>query len=226
MVHRGILESGQTGTPHDSLGGSKLRPSLAALVSVLLACSATAAPASPRARDLGVPFDGTPGPLSAITDVPGVEVGRATIILGDGKLEVGKGRVRTGVTAVLLRGKASSDMAMATWSSLNGDGEMAGTTWLDDAGFLHGAVMLTNTPSVGVVRDATIAWRVRHAGPDKEGYWWSMPVVGKTWDGFLNDVNGFHVGDKHVFGAIDSAAGCPVAEGNSGGTSMVCFEFK
>jgi D-aminopeptidase len=203
------------------------RLSLTALVSILLACSAVAAPASPRARDLGVPFDGTPGPLNAITDVPGVEVGHATIISGEGKLEVGKGPVRTGVTAVLPRGRASSDMTMAGWFSLNGNGEMTGTAWLDDSGFLDGPVMLTNTHSVGVVRDATIAWRVKHAGPDKEGYWWSLPVVGETWDGFLNDVNGFHVKDKHVFEAIDSAAGGPVAEGNvGGGTGMVCFEFK
>jgi len=203
------------------------RLSLAALVSILLACSVAAAAAATRARDLGVPFDGTPGLLNAITDVPGVEVGHATIISGEGKLEVGKGPVRTGVTAVLPRGKASSAMTMAGWFSLNGNGEMTGTTWLDDSGFLDGPVMLTNTHSVGVVRDATIAWRVKHAGSDKEGYWWSLPVVGETWDGFLNDVNGFHVKDKHVFEAIDSAAGGIVAEGNvGGGTGMVCFEFK
>jgi D-aminopeptidase len=192
----------------------------------LAAGSLQAAP-RPRARDLGVPFDGTPGPLNAITDVKGVAVGHTTLIEGVGKLEVGKGPVRTGVTAILPRGRVSGDMTMAGWFSLNGNGELTGTAWLDDSGFLDGPVMLTNTHSVGVVRDATIAWRVKHAGPDEEGYWWSLPVVGETWDGFLNDINGFHVKDKHVFEAIDRAAGGPVAEGSvGGGTGMVCFEFK
>jgi D-aminopeptidase len=197
------------------------------VLATLLAAGSLNAAARPRARDLGVPFDGTPGPQNAITDVPGVAVGQRTLVSGEGKLEVGKGPVRTGVTAVLPRGRVSGDMVMAGWFSLNGNGEMTGTTWLDDSGFLDGPVMLTNTHSVGVVRDATIAWRVKHAGPDEEGYWWSLPVVGETWDGFLNDINGFHVKAEHVFEAIDGAKGGPVAEGSvGGGTGMVCFEFK
>jgi D-aminopeptidase len=196
-------------------------------LAALLANASLAADPRPRARELGVPFDGTPGALNAITDVPGVAVGQTTIIEGEGKLVVGKGPVRTGVTAILPRGRVSGDMAMAGWFSLNGNGELTGTAWLDDSGFLDGPVMLTNTHSVGVVRDATIAWRVQHAGPDEEGYWWSLPVVGETFDGFLNDINGFHVKPAHVTAAIDTAKGGPVAEGNvGGGTGMVCFEFK
>lgn len=197
------------------------------VLATLLAATSFAADPRPRARDLGVPFDGTPGALNAITDVPGVAVGHTTLIAGEGKLVVGKGPVRTGVTAILPRGRVSGDMTMAGWFSLNGNGELTGTSWLDDSGFLDGPVMLTNTHSVGVVRDATIAWRVQHAGPDEEGYWWSLPVVGETWDGFLNDINGFHVKSTHVFAAIDAAKSGPVAEGNvGGGTGMVCFEFK
>jgi len=181
----------------------------------------------PRARDLGIPFDGTPGPLNAITDVKGVEVGQVTLISGSGKLEVGKGPVRTGVTAILPRGRESSDPAFAGWFSLNGNGEMTGTTWVEESGFLEGPVMITNTHSVGVVRDAVIAWRVKRGGPDESGYWWSLPVVAETYDGFLNDVNGFHVKPEHAFQALDNARSGPVAEGNvGGGTGMVCYEFK
>src|SRR5579864_6664127 len=147
----------------------------------------------PRARDLGVPFDGTPGTLNAITDVKGVEVGHTTLISGSGPLKVGVGPVRTGVTAVFPRGKQSSDSAFAAWFTLNGNGEMTGTTWVEDSGLLEGPVMITNTHSVGVVRDAVIAWRLKRRGPDKDGYAWSLPVVAETWDGYLNDVNGFHV---------------------------------
>jgi len=147
----------------------------------------------PRARDLGVPFDGTPGPFNAITDVPGVLVGHTTLISGDGKLVVGKGPVRTGVTAILPRGKDTMmNPVFAGWFAQNGNGEMTGTTWVEESGFLEGPVMITNTHSVGVVRDAVIQWRVAHGQPDASGYWWSLPVVAETWDGWLNDTNGFH----------------------------------
>jgi L-aminopeptidase/D-esterase-like protein len=189
--------------------------------------SCTLAQSRPRARDLGIPFDGNPGPLNAITDVNGVEVGHTTLISGQGKLQVGVGPVRTGVTAVLPRGKNSTDDVFAGWFTLNGNGEMTGTTWVEDSGFLDGPIMITNTHSVGVVRDAVIAWRVKHAPPDDEGYWWSLPVVAETWDGVLNDVNGFHVKPEHVFHALDSAHAGPVEEGSvGGGTGMVCNEFK
>jgi L-aminopeptidase/D-esterase-like protein len=185
-------------------------------------------PNKPRARDLGVPFDGTTGPLNAITDVPGVAVGHTTLISGEGKLQVGKGPVRTGVTAILPRGtKTMSDPVFAGWWSLNGNGEMTGTTWVEESGFLEGPVMITNTHSVGVVRDAVIQWRVNHGQPDPTGYWWSLPVVAETWDGWLNDINGFHVKPEDVFHAIDSAHAGAVAEGNvGGGTGMICNEFK
>lgn len=182
----------------------------------------------PRARDLGVPFDGTPGKFNAITDVPGVTVGHTTLISGEGKLVVGKGPVRTGVTAVLPRGKESmNDAAFAGWFSQNGNGEMTGTTWVEESGFLEGPVMITNTHSVGVVRDAVIQWRVNHGQPDPTGYWWSLPVVAETWDGWLNDINGFHVKPEHAFHAIDSAHGGAVEEGAvGGGTGMVCNGYK
>jgi D-aminopeptidase len=181
----------------------------------------------PRARDLGVPFDGTTGPLNAITDVKGVEVGHTTLISGSGKLKVGEGPVRTGVTAILPRGKESKDAVFAGWFTLNGNGEMTGTTWVEDSGFLDGPVMITNTHSVGVVRDAVIAWKVKRGEPDMEGYWWSLPVVAETWDGYLNDINGFHVKPEHVFHALDSARGGRVEEGSvGGGTGMICNEFK
>jgi D-aminopeptidase len=184
--------------------------------------------ANPRARDLGVPFDGTPGPLNAITDVAGVTVGETTLISGEGKLQIGRGPVRTGVTAVLPRGaKSMSDPVFAGWFTENGNGEMTGTTWVEESGFLEGPVMITNTHSVGVVRDAVIQWRVAHGQPDPAGYWWSLPVVAETWDGWLNDINGFHVKAADAFHAIDTAAAGPVAEGNvGGGTGMICNEFK
>jgi D-aminopeptidase len=184
--------------------------------------------AKPRARDLGVPFDGTPGPFNAITDVSGVAVGHTTLISGEGKLQIGKGPVRTGVTAILPRGKDSmSNPVFAGWWSLNGNGEMTGTTWVEESGFLEGPVMITNTHSVGVVRDAVIQWRVAHGQPDPTGYWWSLPVVAETWDGWLNDINGFHVKPEHAFHAIDSAKSGPVEEGNvGGGTGMVCNGYK
>jgi L-aminopeptidase/D-esterase-like protein len=197
------------------------------LLLAVLCASMPAQAAKPRARDLGGPFDGTPGPLNAITDVKGVEVGHTTLISGSGKLVVGKGPVRTGVTAVLPRGKDSLDPVFGAWFALNGNGEMTGTAWLDESGVLDGPVMITNTHSVGVVRDAVIAWRIRKAPPDPEGYSWSLPIVAETADDGLNDMNGFHVKPEHAFHALDSAHGGAVDEGNvGGGTGMVCNEFK
>ncbi len=181
-----------------------------------------------RARDLGVPFDGTPGQLNAITDVVGVEVGYATIIRGEGKLVVGKGPVRTGVTAIIPRGHDSlNDPVYAGMFSLNGNGEMTGTHWIEESGFLEGPVVITNTHSVGVARDAVIAWRIKHGAADASGYWWSLPLVAETWDGWLNDTNGFHVKPEDVFHALDSAHGGAIEEGSvGGGTGMICYEFK
>jgi L-aminopeptidase/D-esterase-like protein len=194
---------------------------------LLFCCLSVLAQSKPRARDLGVPFDGNPGPLNAITDVKGVEVGYTTLISGNGPLKVGIGPVRTGVTAILPRGKNSRDAVFAGYFSLNGNGEMTGTHWVEDSGFLDGPVMITNTHSVGVVRDAVIQWKVKRGEADEEGYWWSLPVVAETWDGYLNDVNGFHVKAEDAIHALDSAASGPVEEGNvGGGTGMICNEFK
>ena len=181
-----------------------------------------------RARDLGIPFGGTPGKLNAITDVAGVEVGYTTLISGDGKLIVGQGPVRTGVTAILPRGHAAAnDPVYAGVFSLNGNGEMTGTAWVEEGGFLEGPIVLTNTHSVGVARDAVIAWRNAHAGADAQGFSWSLPVVAETWDGWLNDVNGFHVKPEDVFHALDTAVGGAIEEGSvGGGTGMICYEFK
>src|SRR5512138_2371989 len=181
-----------------------------------------------RARDLGVPFDGTPGKLNSITDVPGVAVGYTTLISGEGKLEVGKGPVRTGVTAIIPRGHDSlNDPVFAGYFSLNGNGEMTGTAWVEESGFLEGPIVLTNTHSVGIARDAVIAWRLAHGGPDAEGFAWSLPVVAETWDGWLNDVDGFHVKPEHVAHAIETAHGGAIEEGSvGGGTGMICYEFK
>jgi D-aminopeptidase len=180
-----------------------------------------------RARDLGVPFEGTPGPLDAITDVKGVEVGYRTLISGDGKLVVGIGPVRTGVTAIFPRGKSSVDPVFAGWFTENGNGEMTGTTWVEESGFLYGPVMITNTHSVGVVRDSVIAWQLQHAPSSPLEDWWSLPVVAETWDGYLNDINGFHVKAGDADAAMRDAHSGPIAEGNvGGGTGMICFEFK
>jgi D-aminopeptidase len=177
-----------------------------------------------RARDLGVPFDGTPGPLNAITDVRGVEVGETTLISGNGALKVGEGPIRTGVTVVFPRGKANPDPVYAGWFAQNGNGEMTGTTWVEESGFLESPVAITNTHSVGVVRDTMIAWGVKHNALKQD---WSLPVVAETWDGWLNDINGFHVKPEHVFSALDGAHGGPVEEGAvGGGTGMVCYGFK
>ncbi len=180
-----------------------------------------------RARDLGVPFEGTPGPLNAITDVKGVEVGYRTLISGDGKLHVGVGPVRTGVTAIFPRGKNAVDPVFAGWFTENGNGEMTGTTWVEESGFLFGPVMITNTHSVGVVRDTVIAWQLKHGLPIPVEDWWSLPVVAETWDGYLNDINGFHVQAEDAVAAMDGARAGAIEEGNvGGGTGMVCFEFK
>jgi D-aminopeptidase len=181
-----------------------------------------------RARDLGIPFEGTPGEFNAITDVTGVEVGYTTLITGEGKLEVGKGPVRTGVTAIIPRGHDSlNDPVYAGFFSLNGNGEMTGTPWVEESGFLEGPIIITNTHSVGVARDAVIAWRIKHGAADKTGYWWSLPVVAETWDGWLNDINGFHVKAEDVWRALDSAHGGALEEGSiGGGTGMICYEFK
>jgi D-aminopeptidase len=180
-----------------------------------------------RARDLGVPFEGTPGPLDSITDVKGAEVGYRTLISGDGKLVVGTGPVRTGVTAVFPRGKNSVDPVFAGWFTENGNGEMTGTTWVEESGFLYGPVMITNTHSVGVVRDSVIAWQLQHGPLLPLEDWWSLPVVAETWDGYLNDINGFHVKAEDADAAMRDAHGGPIAEGNvGGGTGMICFEFK
>ncbi len=204
------------------------KPGYEIWLTAVLFCSLSAAGQSkPRARDLGVPFDGNPGPLNAITDVKGVQVGHTTLISGDGPLKVGVGPIRTGVTAILPRGKESRDAVFAGWFSLNGNGEMTGSHWVEDSGFLDGPVMITNTHSVGVVHDAVIAWKVKRGEADMEGYWWSLPVVAETWDGYLNDINGFHVTAQDAIHALDSATSGPVAEGNvGGGTGMICNEFK
>jgi D-aminopeptidase len=194
-----------------------------ALVAAAFAFSHSAQ-SSERARDLGIPFDGVTGPLNAITDVAGVTVGQVSVIedLPDDRA------VRTGVTAVLPRGpKSNSEPVFAGWFSLNGNGEMTGTTWIEESGFLEGPVMITNTHSVGTVHQATIDWRVSQGQADGTGYWWSLPVVAETWDGHLNDINGFHVEAGHVHAALRAASGGPVAEGNVGsGTGMICHEFK
>jgi D-aminopeptidase len=190
--------------------------------------TSTTAAKTVRARDLGIPFEGTPGRLNAITDVAGVEVGYTTLVSGEGKLIVGQGPVRTGVTAILPRGHASlNDPVYAAAFSLNGNGEMTGTAWVEESGFLEGPIVITNTHSVGVARDATIDWRVKHGAADNTGYWWSLPVVAETWDGWLNDINGFHIKPEHVAHALDLAHGGAIEEGSvGGGTGMICYEFK
>lgn len=176
-----------------------------------------------RARDLGVPLEGATGRWNAITDVAGVEVGAVTLIRGSGMLVPGTGPVRTGVTAIFPRGRSGSDSTFAAWFTLNGNGEMTGTTWVRESGRLDGPVLITNTHSVGVVRDATIAWMTRH----RPGFLWALPVVAETYDGMLNDAEGFHVSRADVFAALDSAAPGLVREGNvGGGTGMNCHGFK
>jgi D-aminopeptidase len=179
----------------------------------------------PRARDIGIPFDGTPGTFNAITDVKGVQVGYSTIISGSGKNIRGKGPVRTGVTAILPRGM-NNNPVYANWYALNGNGEMTGTTWVTESGFLEGPLMITNTNSVGVVRDAVLKWYVKK-GWYKEDFWYTYPVVAETYDGFLNDIYGFHVKEENAYQALDSAKSGFIKEGNvGGGTGMMCLGFK
>ncbi len=197
------------------------------LIALLLTTLSLAAQPTPRARDLGIPFDGTPGRWNAITDVAGVEVGQVTLISGQGKLVTGKGPVRTGVTAVLPTGKASPRRVFAAWHTLNGNGEMTGTAWVDESGHLGTPILITNTHSVGVVRDAVIEWNVKRGTDGDYSGDFSLPVVTETWDGFLNDINGFHVKKEHAFRALDQASSGPVDEGNvGGGTGMVAHQFK
>ena len=186
--------------------------------------------AQERARDIGIQLEGLPGKLNAITDVEGVLVGHETLVSGQGTLVVGEGPVRTGVTVILPRGK-SADPVFAGWYSLNGNGEMTGTTWIEESGFLEGPIGITNTHSVGVVRDAIIAWqwenKLYNPLPGAASVFWSLPVVAETYDGILNDINGFHIKPAHVFSALESAQGGPVSEGNvGGGTGMICHQFK
>ena len=191
---------------------------------LLLACITLQAQ-KPRARDIGIPFDGKPGIFNAITDVKGVEVGYSSIISGEGKNIRGKGPVRTGVTAILPRGKTNNPV-FANWHTLNGNGEMTGTTWVTESGFLEGPVMITNTNSVGTVRDAVLKWYV-NKGWYQEDFWYTYPVVAETYDGFLNDIYGFHVKESNAFEALDGAKSGFVKEGNiGGGTGMMCLGFK
>jgi L-aminopeptidase/D-esterase-like protein len=201
-----------------------LRAALIVIVaSVFAPRSGAQATAKPRARELGLPIGGTAGPLDAITDVAGVEVGHTTLISGSGKLVVGKGPVRTGVTVIHPRGKANPDPVFGAWFTLNGNGEMTGTTWLQESGVLEGPIGITNTHSVGVVRDAILQWQVGKPGMQP----WGLPVVAETYDGRLNDINGFHVRPEHVVSALDNAKGGAVQEGAvGGGTGMVCLGFK
>jgi D-aminopeptidase len=177
----------------------------------------------PRARDIGIPFDGTTGPLNAITDVAGVEVGYKTLISGEGRLVIGKGPVRTGVTAILPRGKNGNAGVFAGFFSGNGNGDMTGTHWIEESGVLETPILITNTNSVGVVRDAAISWMVQRNRP---GDFW-YPVVAETADWLLNDIKGQHVTAQDALDALNSAAGGPIQEGNvGGGTGMICNGFK
>jgi L-aminopeptidase/D-esterase-like protein len=182
----------------------------------------------PRARDLGIPFIGITGEFNAITDVKGVEVGYSTIIEGNGKNIIGEGPIRTGVTAIFPKGKAKKfSPVYANWYSLNGNGEMTGTTWVTESGFLETPIMITNTNSVGTVRQAVLEWFVDTDWYNGERMWYTYPVVAETYDGFLNDIYGFHVKDKHVLEAIENTSSGKIAEGNvGGGTGMMCLGFK
>jgi L-aminopeptidase/D-esterase-like protein len=179
-----------------------------------------------RARALGIPFQGRPGPANAITDVAGVEVGYRTLISGDGPLVVGQGPVRTGVTAIHPRGRAGAGIPVfAGVHSLNGAGEMTGFVWIEEAGRTELPIVVTNTHSVGMARDALAKWMVRNFAERMER--WVLPVAAETYDGHLSDINGFHVRDADVFSALDDATGGPIEEGSvGGGTGMICYEFK
>ena len=200
------------------------------IIIFLMAVSATtfSQEKKPRARDIGIPFDGTPGKYNAITDVAGVEVGHTTLIEGSGKLEKGKGPVRTGVTAIFPAGKKYAPV-FANWHTLNGNGDMTGTHWITESGFLETPILITNTSSVGTVRDAALKWMDEHKYYDTtQGlFWYSYPVVAETWDGVLNDINGFHVKPEHVWQALEKASSGFVEEGAvGGGTGMICLGFK
>ena len=200
------------------------------IIIFLMAVSATSfsQEKKPRARDIGIPFDGTPGKYNAITDVAGVEVGQTTLIEGSGKLEKGKGPVRTGVTAIFPAGKKYAPV-FANWHMLNGNGDMTGTHWITESGFLETPILITNTSSVGTVRDAALKWMDEHKYYDTtQGlFWYSYPVVAETWDGILNDINGFHVKPEHVWQAMEKASSGFVEEGAvGGGTGMICLGFK
>ncbi len=178
-----------------------------------------------RARDLGIPFDGVPGKFNAITDVEGVSVGQVTISKGDGKLVLGKGPIRTGITTVLPLSKVADEVFAAIFS-YNGNGEMTGSHWIEESGHLKGPISITNTHSVGVVRDAVIEWMVNH-NLFRGRVFWGLPVVAETYDGLLNDINGFHVKKEHVFNALNNSSAGDVVEGNiGGGTGMICHQFK
>ncbi|MEX2570040.1 MAG: P1 family peptidase [Gemmatimonadota bacterium] len=200
----------------------KISPLANSLLTLLLAIPLMAQE-KPRARDLGVPFDGAPGPNNAITDVAGVAVGHTTVIRGEGPLVVGEGPVRTGVTAILPRGSDSYEPSFAAWFPLNGNGEMTGTTWVEESGLLTSPILITNTHSVGMVHHATLQWMVEN----QPGFRWALPVVAETYDGTLNDINGFHIQPEHVFAALNGASSGPVVEGAvGGGTGMICNGFK
>lgn len=199
-----------------------MKKTLSAFLTIFVFASSVAAQTKPRARDLGIPFDGAAGQFNAITDVKGVEVGYTTLISGDGKKAV-----RTGVTAILPQGKNFSGRVFAAWHTLNGNGEMTGTTWVDESGGLGSPVMITNTHSVGIVRDAVIEWSAKKFLGESYSGDFSLSVVAETWDGFLNDINGFHVKKEHAFAALDSAKSGAIAEGNvGGGTGMIAHRFK
>src|SRR5271154_1911451 len=202
-----------------------VRPTLLLLLIATLNLSAQA---PHRARDLHVPFDGNPGTFNAITDVPGIAVGHTTLISGDGKLEQGKGPIRTGVTAIMPRGVSNPTPVFAGYYSQNGNGEMTGTAWIEESGFAESPIAITNTHSVGLVRDSVIKWQVNEAAKGRRTMpLWSLPIVAETWDGFLNDINGFHVQEQHVFAALNGAQSGPVQEGAvGGGTGMICYGFK
>ena len=203
---------------------STVRRAAGAITIALCAAATIDAQPKPREHDLRLPIGGTPGRWNAITDVAGVEVGQVTLIAGSGKLVVGKGPVRTGVTVVFPRGRDNADPVFGSWFALNGNGEMTGTTWIQESGYLEGPIAITNTHSVGVVRDAIIRWEVSRKNVLQP--WW-LPVVAETYDGGLNDINGFHVTTEHVLAALDSARGGAVREGVvGGGTGMVCLGFK
>lgn len=210
------------------VGHGRMKRSLSRVLALIACCALPASAQKPRARDLGIPFEGNPGRFNAITDVDGVEIGHVTIVRGDGELVIGEGPVRTGVTAVWPRGRDESAPVYAAWFTLNGNGEMTGTTWVRDSGIMEGPVMITNTLSVGVVHHAVIRWGVARDLERRRGGWLAaLPVVAETWDGTLNDIRGQHVTEEDAIAAMEAARGGVVAEGNvGGGTGMICHRFK